>query len=70
MLPFLKNEKEGSMSESVEPEAEYGEMDAVADDIMSAIESKDRNLLKSALESLKELLKSDDETQDQELLNQ
>lgn len=71
-LPFLKNQKEGSMSSEVESEVkDFGALDAVVDDLESGmgIKFKDKALLKSALESLVEFLKIEDEEQDQQLLD-
>jgi len=75
MLPFLKNQKEGGMSGPIEVEVrstrddddhEYGYLDAIADDMFDAIESKDRRALKSALESFCEYIKQEDEESDHE----
>lgn len=74
MLPFLKNNKEASASGPVEHVefgkeeggSEYGMLDAVAEDLLAAFEKKDVSMLKSALESLVEHIKSEDEIQDQE----
>lgn len=75
MLPFLKN-KEGSASAPVEhvefgkeegEPSEYGMLDAVAEDLMAAFEKKDLKMLKSALESFVEHIKSEDQSQDQEM---
>ena len=72
-MPFKKN-KEGSASgpvESVsrkpdEPES-YELLDAVAEDLMAAFESKDRGILKSALEALCDYLRNEDLKQDESL---
>lgn len=71
MLPFLKNQKEGGVAASSEtlkrePDetAEYGTLDAVAEDLLAAIESKDAGLLKAALTSLVDHIQSLDAVQD------
>ncbi len=46
--------------------SEYGMLDAVAGDLLHAIEKKDKTLLKSALEALVEHIKEEDEQQDQQ----
>lgn len=71
MLPFLKNKQEGSMSAPVDVvERDHDEgfdmLDAVAEDLLMAVEHKDKALLKSALEALVEHLQNQDEQQDQE----
>lgn len=77
MLPFLKN-KEASVAESAEDEplkrkSDDGEsfeiLDAIAEDILSAIKSDSKSHLKSALDALCEYLKQEDEEQDQSLIN-
>lgn len=70
MLPFLKNKQEASMSEGDEPEeSSFGTLDAVCEDMLQAFQSKDKSLLKQALEALCEYLRSEDEAQDQSLTN-
>lgn len=65
MLPFLQN-KDGVMAQpNAEELKDFGTLDAVAEDMMSAFHSKDHSRLKAALESLCEYLKSEDESQDQ-----
>lgn len=73
MLPFLKDRHEGANSGTVdlsikrEPDDggdEYGMLDAVAEDIMDAVQKKDKALLKGALEALIEHIQSEDEIQD------
>lgn len=74
MIPFLKNKKEGSVSlpaDVIERDPDDGSeayemLDAVAEDLLDAIEKKDRGLLKSALEALCEHIKDQDEIQDSE----
>lgn len=69
MLPFLAD-KEGAIAQPSEPEAkDYGALDAVAQDMLSAFESKDPSLLKQALEALCEYVKAEDLEQDQLLTN-
>lgn len=77
MLPFLKNKQEGSMSgpvEVIEREPDEGAdgfemLDAIAEDLLSAMEKKDKGLLKAALESLCEYIREEDEEQDESLTN-
>lgn len=64
MLPFLQD-KDGVMAQGVDEE--YGSMDAIAEDMMSALKKGDAKLLKSALQSLCEELKSEDSEQDKQL---
>jgi len=74
MLPFLKNKLEGSSSgpvEVIERDPDEGAeqfdlLDAVADDVMAALESKDKKLLKSALEALCEYIQQEDIEQDKQ----
>ncbi len=73
MLPFLKNKQEGGMSAPVDtiertPDDDtpaFDALDAVADDLLAAFESKDKGLLKSALEALVEHIQDQDAEQDQ-----
>jgi hypothetical protein len=75
MLPFLKNKQEGSMAgpvETIEREPDegsdsFGMMDAIAEDILDAIASKNKASLKSALEALCEHIQDMDEEQDEKL---
>lgn len=77
MLPFLKKQQEGSMSgpiEVIERTPDEGSdsfemLDAIAEDIIMAVEKKDKSLLKSALESLCDHIQSMDEIQDASLTN-
>jgi len=73
-LPFLKN-KEGSASSAVESverkpddEPSYDTVDAVAEDILSAVASKDVKLLKAALQSLIEHIQDQDTAQDEQTM--
>lgn len=76
MLPFLKK-KEGAMSspvEVIEREPDEGAepfemLDAVVDDMLEAMEKKDKKLLKSALEALCEHIQDMDVKQDESLMN-
>ncbi len=71
MLPFMKK-KEGSASQNVEeslkrsPDSgeELTMLDAVVDDLMAAFESKDKALLKSALDALIVHIQDMDQEQD------
>lgn len=77
MLPFLKNKHEGSMSapvEIIEREPDEGSesfemLDAIVDDVMEAMHSKNKGLLKSALEALLEHIQDKDEEQDELITN-
>jgi len=72
MLPFLKNKDDASMGSEDEPtkkrkpdnEEEFGMLDAIAEDLLSAFEKKDKGMLKSALEALCEYVREEDEEQD------
>lgn len=75
MLPFLKNKQEGGVSMPVdtierEPDegSDYDMLDAVAEDLLSAIEKKDKALLKSALSALCDHMQSMDSQQDQSMM--
>lgn len=75
MLPFLKNREEGAMSAPVDPierkpddESAYDMLDAIAEDLLSAVEKKDKGLLKSALSALCEHVQDMDVKQDQETM--
>lgn len=70
MLPFLKHKDDVAVSmpvETVEREHDEGfdALAAVADDILMAVERKDKALLKDALSALCEHLKDMDEQQDE-----
>lgn len=75
MLPFLKNKHEGSMSgpvEIIEREPDEGSesfemLDAIVEDMIEAMHSKNKGLLKSALEALCEHIQDIDEKQDEQL---
>lgn len=66
MIPFLK---EDSIAQSSNENEDYGTLDAVAEDLLTALHKKDRSLIKQALESLCEYLKEEDTQQDQSLIN-
>lgn len=76
MLPFLKNRDDGVAQGPVETirrkpdegEDDYSMLDAVAEDILAAIERKDKKLLKEALSALVEHIESSDEDQDEQML--
>lgn len=73
MLPFLKNKDDGVGVGPVEVKVRESDdgfdmLDAVAADILSAVENKDKGLLKAALTSLCEHLQDMDEKQDQETM--
>jgi len=77
MLPFLKN-KEAMVSSNAEDEVlkrkpddgePYEMLDAIAEDMLAALESKDRGMLKSALEALCEYVRQEDMEQDESLIN-
>lgn len=64
-LPFLR-EKDGFAQGPVETQVRtpddgegYDHLDALADDILAAIEKKDRRMLRSALEALCELVREE-----------
>ncbi len=72
MIPFLRKKQEGSVSahdeikmrEPDEGESEFGMLDAIVEDMLEAFHSKDKRLLKSALEALMDHIKEEDEIQD------
>lgn len=74
MLPFLKNKEAGSTApvETIEREpdegSEYDTLDAVAEDFLAAVASKDKALLKSALSALCDHMQSMDSQQDQSMM--
>ncbi len=69
MLPFLKNRNDGAAMpvETIERDHDEGfdMLSAVAEDIMEAINKKDKNLLKQALGALVEHIQAADEEQDE-----
>ncbi len=71
MLPFLKNKEGGGLGESDDEPIErkhdddYDMLDAVAQDILAAIERKDAKLLKEALSGLCQHIAEQDQEQDQ-----
>lgn len=68
MLPFLKNKQEGSYSEEDDPikrksdegedESEYDMLESAAEDLISAVHSKDVKAVCSALRAAFEMLDS------------
>ena len=75
MLPFLKNRQEGGAAAAVETKerkpdepSEYDMFDAVAEDILLAVEKKDKSLLKDALSAFADHLQDMDQEQDQQLM--
>lgn len=73
MLPFLKLKDEASASMPVETiERDHDEgfdmLDAVAEDLLSAMEKKDKGLLKAALQSFAEHLQDMDQKQDEGMI--
>lgn len=74
MLPFLKSKDDGVgvapvdvMQRKPDDGADYDMLDAVADDMLMALEKKDKKLLKSALSALVDHLQAMDEQQDKEM---
>lgn len=74
MLPFLKNRHEASSSMPVETlerksddGAEFDTLDAVAHDLLEALDKKDKGMLKEALSALCEHIASQDAKQDEDL---
>ncbi len=66
MLPFLKNNKEGSVSQETEPikrksddGEDYGMLESVVEELISAIHSKDVKAACSALRTAFELCDSE-----------
>ncbi len=71
MLPFLKLKDDGVGQGPTEPierehDDEFDMLDAVAGDILQAIDTKNKELLKDALAALCEHLKDMDEQQDEQ----
>jgi hypothetical protein len=77
MLPFLKNKQEGSTSGPVEvlerePDEgsdSYDMLDAIVEDMLDAMASKDKTMMKSALEALCAHIADQDKVQDEQLTN-
>lgn len=72
MLPFLKNRDDGvgvgpveSIKREPDEGAEYDMLDAVAEDILDALEKKDKGMLKSALSALCQHVQDQDQAQDE-----
>jgi hypothetical protein len=77
MMPFLKNRKEAGMSDPDDPikrkpdggedAADFGIIDAIAEDMMEAHSKNDKALMKAALESLCDYIRDEDEEQDEQM---
>lgn len=74
MLPFLRKKQEAAIAQPVDvierkpdDDSGYDIIDAIAEDMLAALEKKDKGMLKSALASLCEYLQDMDEQQDQQL---
>jgi hypothetical protein len=70
MLPFAKNRDDGVAAGPVETKARghddsFDLLDAVAEDMLMALERKDKPRLKAALEALISHIQDLDETQDE-----
>lgn len=74
MLPFLKRREGGAASAPVEvkerkPDDEmYDMLDAIAEDILVAVEKKNKTMLKMALESFVDHIQAIDAEMDKELM--
>ncbi len=78
MMPFLKNRKEGAMSDPDDPikrkpdggedAEEFGILDAIAEDMIEATSKNDKALLKAALQSLCDHIRDEDQEQDEDLI--
>lgn len=73
MLPFLKERHEGGVSGPVDSikrdhdeGADYDMLDAIVEDLLEAVNKKDKKLLRSCLEALIEHVQEEDEIQDEE----
>lgn len=64
MLPFLKNKQEASVSDETDDSEPMDMLDAVAADILRAVEKKDKGLLKEALSALYEHWQDKDDKRD------
>lgn len=72
MLPFRKNKDEGAGNSTMgrierEHDEGFDMLASIADDLISAIEKKDKSLLRGALEALCEHIQDLDYDQDQEI---
>ncbi len=77
MLPFLKKRHEGgasydvSIKRSTDEDTEgYEMLDAICEDMMEAVQKKDKALLKGCLEALVEHIQMQDEISDHEMMEQ
>ena len=75
MLPYLKNRDDGvgvgpveKVQRKPDDPDDLGMLDAVADDLLSAIEKKDRKALRAVLEAFAEHIQSMDQEQDSLLM--
>jgi tRNA A37 N6-isopentenylltransferase MiaA len=75
MLPYLKNRDDGvgqgpveSIQRKHDEDAGFDMLDAVAEDLMDAIERKDKKRLRAALEAFADHIQSTDEVQDQQTM--
>ena len=74
MLPYLRNNKETGMVDSEEtverkPDRDnFDIFDALADDMLKAVERRDKDMLKSVLAALCTYLENRDEDQDQNMM--
>lgn len=78
MLPFLKN-KEAMVQTNADDEVlkrapddgsdSFEMIDAIVEDMLEAVHSRNKKLLKSALEALCDHIKDEDEIQDESLTN-
>ena len=68
MLPFMRSQRPSAAMSAPVQFDEYDMLDAVADDLMEAVEMRDKSKLREALEALCQHIMTIDETQDQELM--
>lgn len=74
MLPFLKNRDDGVGTGPVETQrrkpdepSDFDTLDAVSEDLLTAVQNKDKGLLRAALTALCDYLRSEDAAQDEEM---
>lgn len=72
MLPFLKNRDDGAgvgpietVERKPDEDSEFDMIDAIAEDLLKAIEKKDVSMVKEALASLVQHIQDQDADQDQ-----